>query len=621
MLETLAISIAAPPPAARELSEPRTSAAFPLSASRGPANWAARILCLLLVGSAAQSARGTQRYVDISSVTPKSPYTSWATAATNIQDAVNTAGTGDVVTVNDGVYQFGATSFNGQSNRVVISKPLIVQSVNGPGSTTIQGYQVPGSSSGAAAVRCAYLTSGAVLSGFTLANGQNSSGGGVWCQATSALVTNCVFTGDSASNFGGGAYGGTLLNCSLTGNSSANGGGAAYANLTNCDLAGNSASARGGGAYYCNLTNSTFENNSATDGGGAAFGTSGGCAFTGNNASGNGGGSIYATIIDCTLAGNQANLSGGGAYQAMAIHCAFNGNSAVQYFGGGIAYGSATRCTLNNNSAEDGAGAAACSIDDSLISYNTASSLGGGTYNCTVVNCTVVYNTATSGGGTFSCTLRNSIIYYNTAPNGNCANIINISYSCTTPYYGIWPGNIASDPQLDANFRLQTGSPCIDAGQNSYAVSATDLDGNPRLAHGTVDLGAYELPSVAAQLFHAWLAQYGLPSDGSADYLDSDGDGMNNWQEYLAGTDPTDPASVLEMISGPSASSQDITWMSVPTRTYSLLRSTNLSPATFSVLQSNLPGQSGTTAFTDSDMTGSQQFYYRVLVDGGLPPQ
>jgi hypothetical protein len=43
-----------------------------------------------------------------------------------------------------------------------------------------------------------------------------------------------------------------------------------------------------------------------------------------------------------------------------------------------------------------------------------------------------------------------------------------------------------------ANLRLQPSSPCINAGHNSYLTNATDLDGNPRIAGGTVDIGAYE---------------------------------------------------------------------------------------------------------------------------------
>jgi hypothetical protein len=114
-------------------------------------------------------------------------------------------------------------------------------------------------------------------------------------------------------------------------------------------------------------------------------------------------------------------------------------------------------------------------------------------------------------------------------------------------------------------------------------------------------------------MFHNWLANHSLPNDGSADYVDSDGDGMNNWQEYIADTDPNDSNSLLKIVSGPTASSQDITWMSVPTRTYSLLRGTNLN--SFSVIQSNIQGQFDSTTFTDSDMTGSRRFFYRVLVE------
>jgi hypothetical protein len=57
------------------------------------------------------------------------------------------------------------------TNRVVIDKAITVQSVNGAGGTVIQGYQSPGTTNGATAVRCVYMTNNAVLVGFTLTNG------------------------------------------------------------------------------------------------------------------------------------------------------------------------------------------------------------------------------------------------------------------------------------------------------------------------------------------------------------------------------------------------------------------------------------------------------------------
>src|SRR5262249_23925350 len=150
--------------------------------------------------------------------------------------------------------------------------------------TVIAGYQVPGTTNGAAAVRCVYLTNGAVLAGFTLTNGAtqtsgdeyaNESGGGGWCESVSAVVSNCVVTGNSAYASGGGAYYSTLNNCTLTGTSAQYGGGASSGTLTNCTLTGNSATGiygSGGGAYQGTLNNCMLSSNSAQYGGGAYYG-------------------------------------------------------------------------------------------------------------------------------------------------------------------------------------------------------------------------------------------------------------------------------------------------------------------------------------------------------------
>jgi len=58
--------------------------------------------------------------------------------------------------------------------------------------------------------------------------------------------------------------------------------------------------------------------------------------------------------------------------------------------------------------------------------------------------------------------------------------------------------SITSNPLFvdagNGNYHLQGTSPCIDIGNNSYVPAGvtTDLDGNPRIQNGTVDLGAYE---------------------------------------------------------------------------------------------------------------------------------
>ena len=100
------------------------------------------------------------------------------------------------------------------------------------------------------------------------------------------------------------------------------------------------------------------------------------------------------------------------------------------------------------------------------------------------------------------------------------------------------------------NLRLQSNSPCINAGHNAYAPGPTDLDGLPRIVSGTVDIGAYEFQGPGSVISYAWLQQYGLPTDGSADATDPDADGLNTWQEWRCQTDPTNALSVVAPADG-----------------------------------------------------------------------
>jgi len=218
------------------------------------------------------------------------------------------------------------------------------------------------------------------------------------------------------------------------------------------------------------------------------------CVFFDNYASQGGGmANRYSspTVTDCTFDGNLATYGGGGMYNTDQSHpmvesCVFHDNRSTILGGGGMYCGDSNPTVIN------------CLFVDNVAPF------GGGMYNVAVNpfigNCTFTNNRSSSWGGGIqndagaNPTVTNCILW------GDIPDEIAFSGSATVTYSDVeggWAGigNIDRDPKFaDAEGRLSSGSPCIDAGNNDAVPSGitTDLYGNPRILNGTVDIGASE---------------------------------------------------------------------------------------------------------------------------------
>ena len=128
-------------------------------------------------------------------------------------------------------------------------------------------------------------------------------------------------------------------------------------------------------------------------------------------------------------------------------------------------------------------------------------------------------------------------------------------------------------------------------------------------------------PVVADLLLNApaeWLAEYGLPQSDLQGFVDSDGDGMDNYSEWLTGTDPTNALSFFGIQpsgSGAVPTGFQLQWNSVTQRTYRVEASTNLIDGVFQTLESGIQGLEGSTEFIDTNAAGKAQAFYRVILE------
>jgi len=413
-----------------------------------------------------------------------------------IQRAIDSAQAGDTIEIADATY----------TEMVVVDKALAMRGQSRAG-TVIQAAE----SRGVANNRVISVDDDTdfELSDATIRHGRagvgpgsgGDDGGGLECLGGDLLLERVTFTANDAEGAGAGLASGdnvVVMNDVVfrgNGNSDTSEGGGAFlgenfvitdATLTNVVFENNMAAGVGGGLSIFNiqaaLRTVIFVENSADNGGGLYYEGSGdsnlelrNVAFVGNSAGSDGGGMLSVTsgtpysMVNVLFSGNSANLGG---------------------------------ALFNSNGLDEGSRV----LTNVTISGNRATLRGGGIdrpFGMVLRNTIIWNNQDETGIGTAEANLRDR---FRNA-------VVEVSNSLLQGYLpDVWPGSNNLDgtdagnnplfrdavnpngaPSLAGDLRLQFESPVRDVGNNSFVTGiTTDLDGNPRIVGGTVDLGAFE---------------------------------------------------------------------------------------------------------------------------------
>ncbi|MFH1998513.1 MAG: right-handed parallel beta-helix repeat-containing protein [Planctomycetota bacterium] len=460
-----------------------------------------------------------------------------------IQEAIDASFPGDVILVRPGTYVENV-DFKGQ--------PITLKSSDGPGQTVIDGGG--GTTDSKPVVQFRFLEDAdSVLQGFTVTNGSGykplvddfAMGGGVFIDmAAPSLIDNIIE--HNRADYGGGvcSYSGVhvLRDSVIRANTASNGAGLCLFGLAlveNCTIEENLSGAavyidsfietadtvtlrnnviknhQEGSGIYCQgkgefiIENNRILNNiSSNQGGGINITGSNNSSFIRNNTIiGNhalyGGGincaneyvNAHNNIIACNIVaghGGGITCANGGVFSNNIIcyNVANTTPSGNQGLGGGILANQADHLLISN-----------C-----IIYKNSAARYGGGLYlyegvDMVLSHLTIVKNSAQQGNALYTSgqafvNLSNSILR-----NEGRNEIYSESTFPDVVYSNVkggWAGisNIDGDPRFvdesENDFHLLHDSPCRNTGSNDYAVEDEDYEGDPRIAYGTVDMGADE---------------------------------------------------------------------------------------------------------------------------------
>jgi uncharacterized repeat protein (TIGR01451 family) len=165
-------------------------------------------------------------------------------------------------------------------------------------------------------------------------------------------------------------------------------------------------------------------------------------------------------------------------------------------------------------------------------------------------------------------------------------------------------GSPMTEPREDHTAtRLQDGRVLLAAGWNGHALS-------------TSEIYADKVDKDQDGMDDAWELKYGFnPADRTDALQDADGDGHTNLQEYLAGTDPRDPHSVLRIETFQISSNVcRIRFTSVLGKLYRVERTSEFAAQNWLAVSSNIVGTGTMLEVLDTVTSANSKQWYRVSV-------
>jgi hypothetical protein len=200
---------------------------------------------------------------------------------------------------------------------------------------------------------------------------------------------------------------------------------------------------------------------------------------------------------------------------------------------------------------------------------------------------------------------------------GSTGSVSVCKYPPTASYASNWLSNAGGNIPTNTILYLNDYDLQITLTNYQTLVSSNVIDN--ALAGDEFDLGdifIYPTDSNTNWIADTWEASYfGAESNVTAD-ADADADGINNRDEYLAGTNPTNDLSCLMMdMTTLTNGTLELTWDTEADRTYRIMGTTNLYTNTWVQVAGSWEASNQTEmSWVETNMNLSWNNYYRVEV-------